>query len=237
MKFVKHFMATCRRNRITKIGTARGLAFALSSNGGMKNVMVQVVNTDKDRVAKIEKNFEIVVNGFKEYFTCINHVYFPKPDYTNVSDNFTAADLEILTMIKDMKFSIGVQSYSNINRIVMFNVDMSKGKDQVTPEQVVLDEIHHTLNSSKNNDGVSSTNNNEAVATKMDETLDAVTTLLELSTHDKELESMINRDKQSNKVSIISTDPKECEHDFIMQRNERGNSFDSEEESSESNSV
>ena len=38
--------------------------------------MVQVINTDRDKVAKISKKFAIVSTGLKIYFPRIRNVYF-----------------------------------------------------------------------------------------------------------------------------------------------------------------
>ena len=48
--FLSHFMKTWKQNKITRINTANGLWFALAWNGGMKNVVVQVVNTNRTQM-------------------------------------------------------------------------------------------------------------------------------------------------------------------------------------------
>ena len=53
MRFLSHFMKTWKQNKITRINTANGIGFALAWNKGMKNVMVQVVNTDRTRMNDI----------------------------------------------------------------------------------------------------------------------------------------------------------------------------------------
>ena len=47
--------------KITRINTPRGLGFALRWNGGMSNVMIQVVQTDKTYVTSIESKLEPVI--------------------------------------------------------------------------------------------------------------------------------------------------------------------------------
>ena len=56
VRFLLHFMKTWKKNKLTRINTPRGLGFALGWNGGMANVMVQVVQTDKTRLLMLEKN-------------------------------------------------------------------------------------------------------------------------------------------------------------------------------------
>ena len=48
-------MSNSKANKKTKIGTVRGLGYALSHNGGMKNIMVQVFNTNT-KLQKFIKN-------------------------------------------------------------------------------------------------------------------------------------------------------------------------------------
>ena len=45
-----------------RINTPRGLGFTLGWNGGMANVMVQVVQTDKTRLVMLEKKWNVLSN-------------------------------------------------------------------------------------------------------------------------------------------------------------------------------
>ena len=47
MQFLSHFMIMWKKNKITRINTPKFLGFALAWNGGMSNVMVQVVKTNR----------------------------------------------------------------------------------------------------------------------------------------------------------------------------------------------
>ena len=46
MCFLSHFMKTWKQNKNIRINTTNGLGFVLAWNSWMKNVMVQVLNTD-----------------------------------------------------------------------------------------------------------------------------------------------------------------------------------------------
>ena len=60
---------------------------------------------------------------------------------------------------------MGVQSYSKIDRIVNFHVDMSKSKSkQVEPEQSILDEILHIMRSISNSISNSDNSNNTSTS-------------------------------------------------------------------------
>ena len=228
MKFVKQFMSSSMTNRICKIGTARGLGYALSDKGGVTNTMVQVVNTDRDRVLQISSKFSPVLNSFKTYFTRINHVYFHKEPSSECDGgvNPTQEDIDSLKVIDNMVFKVGVQSYSNINRIVYFNIDMTeeKDKDKMIPDELVTDEINSTLrgantNTTQNNKTGTTTNDTDNNVSNVNDISEIAASLLDLSIRDKDLDRYYDREKHANEnVTFISNDPEECQHDFIMQR-------------------
>ena len=142
MKFIRHFMSTSVENQVKKINTPSTLGYALSHNGGVRNVGVQVVNSNIVETKKIEDKFNAVTKILKTYFTQVNHAYF----YSSTTDDTQWSDTStpITDLIDAMVFNIGVQSYSNINRIVNFHVDMSKpnNKDMVIPDKLLLDEVN-----------------------------------------------------------------------------------------------
>ena len=155
MKFVKEYMAVLDTNKVKRIGTAEELGKALSHNGGMRNTMIQVVATNKGHTSKIEKKFEDVIKGFSKYFSRVNHVYFTScdsigPSYEELIDRVPSDDT-CLDIINHLTFDVGVQSFSNIDKIVNFHIDMSKNKSkQIEPEQSVLDEIQYIMSSMGN---------------------------------------------------------------------------------------
>ena len=65
--FLITFYETWGKNKITQINTPRGLGFALGWNGGMSNVMIQVVQTDKTYVMSIESKLQPVIKQLKKY--------------------------------------------------------------------------------------------------------------------------------------------------------------------------
>ena len=65
MKFINHFMSTCVRNQVIKINTPSALGYALSHNGGIKNVGEQVINCNMAETRQIEEKFEHVTKVFK----------------------------------------------------------------------------------------------------------------------------------------------------------------------------
>ena len=95
-----------------------------------------------------DSKFEPVTSGLKNYLTRINHAYFDKPS-SERDQCFqpTQENIETLKLIDNIMFKIGVQSYSNINRIIYFYIDMSKEKstEKFQPEKIVNDEIEFTL--------------------------------------------------------------------------------------------
>ena len=64
----------------------------------------------------------------------------------------------MLQTINKMVFKIGVQAFSNINKIVQFDIDMTKpNAARIQPDQSVIDEIEYMLNNSSSCDNDSVT--------------------------------------------------------------------------------
>ena len=139
IRFLSHFMKTWKRNKITRINTPRGLGFALAWNGGMCNVMVQVVRTDKLQLIALEKKLETVIKKLKKYFGRVNHIYYVKPQNENVPSRVDCT----LNIIDEMKFEIAVQLFSNIDRRFHFKIDLAN--NIVTPDDITLSEIESSL--------------------------------------------------------------------------------------------
>ena len=133
VKFIRHFMSTSVENEVKKINTPRTLDYALLHNRCVKNVVFQVVNSNIVETSnKIEDKFNAVTKILKTYFTRVNYAYF----YSSINNDTQWSDTStpIKDLIDTMVFNIGVQSYSNINHIVNFHIDMSKpNKDMVIP--------------------------------------------------------------------------------------------------------
>ena len=146
MKFINNWIAKQDQNKVKRIGTATDLGRALSHNGGIRNMMVQVLTTNKEQTSKVEKKFTNVTKNLHKYFTRVNHAFFKDhntddADSSKISDTIQNDDT-CLDIINDMKFDIGVQSFSQINRIINFHVDMKLPETkQMQPEQSLLDEI------------------------------------------------------------------------------------------------
>ena len=122
-----------QKKQITRINNSNDLGFALIYNGGMTNVMVQVLKTNRNFMSKIQHIFELVMVKLKQYFTQVNHVEFiSNSDFYlfHVSD-----EDDIIDFIKDFKFEIGVQVYSNVVHMVIFNVNI--GSMPITPDKFV----------------------------------------------------------------------------------------------------
>ena len=81
--------------------------------------MIQVLTTNKDHTSKVEKKFADVIKNLQKYCTRVNRAYF-KHHSSDEGDNPTFSDKlqnddTCLDIINDMKFGIGVQSFSLIN--------------------------------------------------------------------------------------------------------------------------
>lgn len=127
--------------------------------GGVQNVGVQVVKTNVEQTSKIERSFIEVTKRLRTYFTRVNHAYFYPPE-TNVHEiSDILNDDAISTFINTMIFDIGVQSYSNINRIINFHIDMTQQNhnNKVKPDKLLLDEVNKKHLQTNNDDETSST--------------------------------------------------------------------------------
>ena len=69
MRFLSRFMQTWYRNQITRINTARGLAYALSSKGGQTNTVVQLVDVARDRLKEVFSRLQKGMDKVKDYFS------------------------------------------------------------------------------------------------------------------------------------------------------------------------
>ncbi len=144
MQFLNHFIKSWKRNKITRINTPRGLGFALACNGGMTNVMVQVVKTNRELVCQIQQIFEPVMIIMKKYyFTRVNHIdEFISNSVIDIFD--LGEDDKLIDFVKQFEFQIGVQAYSNVGHFETFVIDV--GSKTVTPDEVVENEIRFNLN-------------------------------------------------------------------------------------------
>ena len=62
------FMKVWRDNRVTKIQTPAGLAFALSFNAGIRYTMVQLIEPNRSILQSLEYELMEVVKVMKDYF-------------------------------------------------------------------------------------------------------------------------------------------------------------------------
>ena len=185
--------------------------------------MVQVITTNKEVTSKIEKKFEDVIKGFSKYFSRVNHAYFRKNTTIGLSNSDVQSKLRnddtYLDIIDNIAFEVGVQTFSNIDRIISFHIDMSKSKSkQIEPEQSVLDEIKEIISqnvSSTNTDQefdriTTSTNQPTVPQPITDDIRDAIAGLLDLNIavgnledeyyHDQEHCTIIGQQKDSSVV-------------------------------------
>ena len=206
MKFVRQFMSSCDDNEVKKINTPGTLGYALSHNGGVKNVGVQVVNTNNAVTRNIEEKFVAVTKVLKTYFTRVNHAYFYPPDKATTEGESYSSDMSACDIIDTMLFNIGVQSYSNINRIVNFHIDMTKsGKNMVTPDKLLLDEVNKKQIMNEND----TTQTIDLADIECDELHQVAASLLEMQLHsniDAENEESSQRSENMFDHTIFSTD-------------------------------
>ena len=115
------FMKIWRDNRVTKVQTPAGLAFALSFNAGIRNTMVQLIEPNRLVLESIESELTKVVKVMKDYFTRANHIYYTKPH-----DDEAFATKDLIQNIKTLRFRVALQSFSYIDEPHIFQIDIAE---------------------------------------------------------------------------------------------------------------
>ena len=148
--FLKRFMKTWYRNKVTKINTPRGLAHALSWNGGMQNVAVQLLELDASHCDKIRKTLLPLSKKLSEYFSRVNEIVFGVPNFDN--DEFNILDVASMT---NLTCTLKVQAYSTIGRQVEFDLNFKTSTVQI--DEAGQSDIQNAIKSLRNNVVVSNT--------------------------------------------------------------------------------
>ena len=149
-------------NRIAKICTAKELGTALTFKGGLRNTMVQIVSTNKDRTFEIERKFLPVLTSIQKYFSQVSHAYFES--IPTLSPGCAKDYYKSLDFIDTMEFDVAVQSFSNINHIVQFHINMKlPPSKKFGPDDIVLKEVKHKMNNNSTNSNKDS--NSEVINT------------------------------------------------------------------------
>ena len=133
-------MKTWRMNYITQINTPNGLAYALAWKGGVINVMVQLVKINRSFLSKVQDTFKPAIEKLKRYFTHVNQVKILSSSKINICTGVE----NVVQQLKNFKFTIGVRSYSDVDQLCIFEVDLST-KDVFTPDAYMMRELHFNL--------------------------------------------------------------------------------------------
>ena len=155
---------------------------------------------------KIEEKFEAVTKVLKTYFTQVNHGYFNPPDKPNTDTEPYSSNMSVCDIIDTMVFNIRVQSYSNINRIVNFHIDMTQSsKNIVTSDKLLLDEVNKKQMMNKND----TMKTIDLADIECDELREVAASLLEMQLHsniDAENKESSHRSGNIFYHTIFSTD-------------------------------
>ena len=102
---------------------------------------------------EIERKFLLVLTSIQKYFSRVNRAYFES--IPTLSPGCAKDYYKSLDFIDTMEFVVAVQSFSNINRIVWFHINMKlPSSKKFAPDDIVLKEMRHTTN-------INSTNSNK----------------------------------------------------------------------------
>ena len=223
MRFLKVFMKTWRMNCITRINTPNGLGYALAWKGGITNVMVQVVKINRTFVSKLQDTFKPAIEKLKQYFTRVNQVKFLSTSKIHISTGLQ----DILQQLKKFKFTVGVRSYSDVDQLCTFEVDLST-KDVVTPDAYVMRESNFNLygddlrddpgNTYKSSNMTNTKNQNSSAPTNENNT-------------EEDFTYFSAESEESNQITdSFKKDSDRYEHDDTNVENELFNKFNSTKE-------
>ena len=121
-KHLINFMKTWQENKVTKINSPKGLAWALSFNKGVKNSMIQLVDFDRETLGTIQVIFKDAMGKCAEYYSRANFIGFKKvlPDYDLATEPFNS-----LGCLKAARLRWKVRAFSNVKLSVQFKIDMT----------------------------------------------------------------------------------------------------------------
>ena len=71
-------MKNFKDNRVTRINSPKGLAWALSFNKGVKNSMIQLVDFDRESLQKIQLILKDATSKCGEYYSRSNYIGFKR---------------------------------------------------------------------------------------------------------------------------------------------------------------
>ena len=140
MRFLSCFMRTWYKNRITRINTARGLAFALSAKGGQTNTVVQLVDISRSRLKEVFSGLEKGMDKVKDYFARANEIEYERPSDEDAARNWTN-----LETISGLNFNMTVRSYGRIGNGVKFFIDLRINRNSVSIDAQSQQEIDNYL--------------------------------------------------------------------------------------------
>ena len=146
-RHLKNFMLTYTQNRVTRIQTPLGLAFALSFNTGVRNTIVQLIELSDTNMKELSFAIDPIVKNSKTYFTRVNHIYYDDP----TNDNLTNPQ-DIKDHFSEIKFTLKVQAFSNIDKPFVFAVDLERNIFNPIGPIIEHDNILVNYNDSGTND-------------------------------------------------------------------------------------
>ena len=160
-----NFMKTWKENRVTKINSPRGLAWALSFNKGVKNSMIQLVNFNRKKLDEIQDILKVATTKCSEYYSRANYIGFKRPLAEEGRDCVSFSSLDY---VKTARLQWKVRAFTNVKPSVQFKVDMATD-DVLKVDKKTLTLIINILERDYNNGSSSSaTPSTKRVETRKD---------------------------------------------------------------------
>ena len=149
-RHILRFMKIWRENRITRVQTPAGLAFALSFNSGIRNTMIQLIEPNRNILSNLETKMEKIIKAMKKYYTRVNHIYYKQP-----ASNDECGPAGIMNSFSTLSFKIGLQSFTNIDEPIIFEVNIEENTFEAVDSTI---EALHTTNDESDDDGFQNQN-------------------------------------------------------------------------------
>ena len=135
MRHIAKYMSNAKVNRIVRINSSCGLAYALQWNNGVRNSIVQLVELDRKRIEAFATTLNKICNQMKKYCSRVNDIEFEFPSEeahaiilaNDVIDpsQFFSSGMALISKIK-------VRSHSAAGHEIGFILDF--GKQKVIPD-------------------------------------------------------------------------------------------------------
>ena len=135
MRHIAKYMSNAKVNRIVRINSSCGLAYALQWNNGVRNSIVQLVELDRKRIEAFATTLNKICNQMKKYCSRVNDIEFEFPSeeaHAIILANDAIDPSQFFSSGMALISKIKVRSHSAAGHEIGFILDF--GKQKVIPD-------------------------------------------------------------------------------------------------------